>query len=331
METECAAEGRRRSTLASMRDVTGVALCGHDGSTRGDGPLLRRPLRVALIGEGIATSLTPRLHMAEAGEHGIPYAYEIIDLAGRERQADDLAGLLAGLRDDGYRGVNVTHPHKQRVLALLDRLSPAAAHIGAVNHVSFEADGSMVGHNTDWTGFRSALVAELGGLPRATVLQLGAGGAGAATAYALLDLGVDRLLVADVDPARAAALVGAYLPLFPDREVVTVASDAVTDQLRGIDGLVHATPIGMAAHPGIAVDLAPLRAAAWVAEIVYRPLETELVQAARAAGHPVLAGGRMAVGQACDSLALFADIAPDRARMYRALLALLEAEAQLDG
>ncbi len=303
----------------------------HVGSEFGENrSVTHRPVRVALIGEGIATSLTPRLHMAEAGEHGIPYAYEIIDLFGQEH-SEDLASLLGRLRDDGYRGVNITHPHKQRVLALLDRLSPAAAHIGAVNHVSFDADGTMSGHNTDWTGFRSAVVAELAALSRSTVLQLGAGGAGAATAYALLDLGVERLLVADVDPARTAALMGAYRPLFPDRELVAVEPDAVAVALRGIDGLVHATPIGMATHPGIAVELAPLRAGAWVAEVVYRPLETELVQAARAAGHPVLDGGRMAVGQACDSLALFAGITPDRARMHRALLALLDAEAALTG
>ena len=293
-----------------------------------EGSVRRDLVRVALIGEGIGTSLTPSMHRAEAAEHGIPYAYEIIDLLDRDRQPEDLEALLGRLRAEGYRGANVTHPFKQRVLSLLDRLSPAAAHIGAVNHVSFEADGSVVGHNTDWTGFRAGFLAELGANSRATVLQLGTGGAGAATAYALLDLGVQRLLLADQDPTRAASLAERYRPLFPGREIVVAPPDEVSARLARADGLVHATPVGMATHPGISGRSGPAAPGGLGRRGRLSPAADRAGGAARAAGHPVLDGGRMAVGQACDSLALFAGIVPDRDRMRRTFLALLRAEAQ---
>jgi shikimate dehydrogenase len=112
-------------------------------------------------------------------------------------------------------------------------------------------------------------------------VQFGAGGAGAATAYAALSMGVGRLALCDVDRARAEELASTYAPLFPGQEVVAAGPAALDSELGAVDGVVHATPTGMKEHPGLPFDVTRLAAGAWVADIVYRPIETELLRTAR--------------------------------------------------
>jgi shikimate dehydrogenase len=289
------------------------------------------PFRVALLGEGVGASLTPAMHEREGRLLGLDYRYDVVDVAGATTTDTDLARLLVDLRRQGYRGLNVTHPFKQRVIAQLDQLDDDAARLGAVNLVRFTEAGST-GHNTDWTGFRSSLRSALGeplegGL--ATVLQVGAGGAGAATAYALLDLGTRTLGVHDVDGERALALVERCAALFPAATVRVASAD---DALRAsADGVVHATPVGMDHHPGLPFDPERLRAGAWLAEVVYRPVLTELVVRARASGRRVVDGSGMAAGQAVDSLRLLTGREPDAARVRAHLVELLAAEAAPSG
>ena len=134
-------------------------------------------------------------------------------------------------------------------------------------------------------------------------MQIGCGGAGAATAYALLSCGTARLDLSDVDDARAEDLAARMRALFPAQTVATVAARRAARGDRARDtGVVHATPMGMLHHPGVAFDLDLLQHGAWVSDVVYRPLETELIRQAAERGHPVLDGGRMAVGQAYASL-----------------------------
>jgi shikimate dehydrogenase len=265
---------------------------------------------IGLIGSGIGTSLSPPLHEGEAEELGLRYHYRILDLDDVGIPATAVGDLVAAARLAGYDGLNVTHPVKQLVLDQLDELSPDAAAVGAVNTITFTQD-RLVGHNTDLTGFSRALTT---GLPEAaldTVVLLGAGGAGAAVGHALLALGTTTLRVVDVDQARAADLVAR----FGSRAVVGRLGDPGV--LDGADGLVHATPTGMEGHPGLPLPAALLRPDLWVADIVYRPLETELLRAARARGCRVLDGGRMVVFQAADSFRLFTGREPDPARMLR--------------
>lgn len=264
---------------------------------------------VGLIGTGIGTSLSPALHEREADALGVRYLYRILDL-------DDIhlpvADLLAATRHAGYDGLNVTHPAKQLVLAHLDELSADAAAIGAVNTVVL-TDGRAVGHNTDLTGFAGGM---RNGLPDAvldTVVLLGAGGAGAAVAHALLGLGAGTIRVFDVDQRRAAALVTSLSTRFGAGSATV--GDGLADALRTADGLAHATPTGMTGHPGLPVPPAALRPDLWVADIVYRPLDTELLTAARERGCRVLDGGRMAVFQAADAFRIITGHEPDPARM----------------
>ncbi len=256
---------------------------------------------VGLIGAGIDASLSPALHEAEAAALGLDYEYRLLEIDGAE-----LGALLDAARADGFSGVNVTHPCKQDVVALLDELSPEAAALDAVNTVVFE-DGRTVGHNTDASGFAESFRRGLPGAALGKVVVLGAGGAGSAVAHAALRLGVRDLVVVDVDSTRAAALA----------HRLDGARAGALDCVRDADGLIHATPTGMAAHPGLPLPEALLRPDLWVAEVVYRPLETELLRTARDHGCRTLDGGGMAVMQAAGAFELFTGVEPDRERMLR--------------
>ncbi|WP_086849685.1 shikimate dehydrogenase [Amycolatopsis kentuckyensis] len=273
---------------------------------------------IGLVGTGIGPSASPALHEREADELGLRYVYRLLDLDVLRRPVAD---VLAAARLAGFDGLNVTHPAKQAVLPHLDELSPEAEALGAVNTVVFHR-GRAVGHNTDATGFASSLRRGLPDVRMDDVVLLGAGGAGAAVAHALVSLGTGRLTVHDVDSDRSAHLVEALERRFgPGR--------AETGDLTAIhraDGLVHATPTGMAAHPGSPVPAELLHPRLWVADIVYRPLETALLAAARARGCRVLNGGGMVVLQAAESFRLFTGAEPDPARMLRHFDAL-EGEA----
>ena len=272
---------------------------------------------VGLLGAGIGGSLTPGLHEAEADRLGLSYTYRVIDLDAVGQPAGRSAALVRNAADLGYDGLNVTHPSKQLVQAGLDDLSPDARILGAVNTITFH-DGKAVGHNTDHIGFIGGFRA---GLPTAAtnlVVQIGAGGAGAAVAYGLLRAGAKQLVIADIEPARAESLAGRLAPHFPDSEVSVSRTDSVALSLLTADGLVNTTPIGMSGHPGLPVDPRLIHSRLWVADVIYRPLETQLIKAARDRGCEVLDGGRMVVGQAVAAFELFTGIQPDAGRMLAA-------------
>ncbi|MGK3207046.1 shikimate dehydrogenase [Amycolatopsis sp. MEPSY49] len=273
---------------------------------------------IGLVGTGIGPSASPALHEREADELGLRYVYRLLDLDALRRPVAD---VLAAARLAGFDGLNVTHPAKQLVVAHLDELSPEAAALGAVNTVVFEG-GRAIGHNTDATGFARSLTRGLPDVRMDEVVLLGAGGAGAAVAHALLSLGTGRLTVHDVDGERGTKLVEALKRRFGANRAQTGGLDAV----HRADGLVHATPTGMAAHPGSPLPAEYLRPELWVADIVYRPLETALLAEARARGCRVLHGGGMVVLQAAESFRLFTGVEPDPARMLRHFDAL-EGEA----
>ena len=190
----------------------------------------------------------------------------------------------------------------------LDALSDDAAALEAVNTVVFE-DGRATGHNTDTTGFAENFARGLPDAELERVVLLGAGGAGTAVAYAALRLGVRQLTIVDVDARQAEACVRR---LDSDR-----ATPGTLDSLEEADGLIHATPTGMEGHPGLPLDDELLHPGLWVAEVVYRPLETQLLQRAREIGCRTLDGGGMAVFQAAESFELFTGLQPDRERMLR--------------
>ena len=266
---------------------------------------------LGLIGAGIGRSLAPALHEEEARHHGLRVHYQLIDLEGARGPVPSLPDLVAALRVFGFRGVNVTHPFKQAILQLLDGLSHEAAAIGAVNTVVRDGD-RLVGYNTDATGWSWGFARSLPGAKLGRVALLGAGGAGAACAHAVLELGAREVVVVDRAPARAQALAARLNEHTPGNRA---HAGELASALSGATGLIHATPTGMAGNPGMPLPESLLAPGMWVSEVVYRPLETPLVKAARARGCIVVDGGHMNVGQALGAFKLFTGLEPDAGRM----------------
>lgn len=265
-----------------------------------------------LIGAGIQASRTPALHEHEGDAQGIRYLYRLIDLDQLGVTSAALPELLDAAQRLGFTGLNITFPCKQAIIPLLDELSPEARGIGAVNTVVFE-NGKRVGHNTDCLGFAEGFRRGLPGVARERVVQMGAGGAGAAVAHALLQEGVRQLTIFDVEPARAAELAASLNASFGAGRAQAGAD--LPSAMAEAQGLVNTTPVGMAKLPGLPLPAELLHADLWVAEIIYFPLETELLRAARALGCQTLDGSKMAVFQAVKAFELFTGRAADAERM----------------
>ena len=286
------------------------------------------PYLVGLVGQGVGPSLTPALHMAEGRAHGLDYVYRTIDLNAVGVAPEQIGEVLNWARTLGYNALNVTHPCKMLVIPHLDELDEGAAALGAVNTVVF-GDDKIVGHNTDAPGFAMGFAEGLPDADTTNVVLLGAGGAGAAVGHALLDLGVEHLAVVDIEVDRAAGLARDLAARHPHARVDASAFDKLSVLLPGSDGVVHCTPTGMADHPGIPFDAALLHPRLWVADIVYRPLNTALLTAARQAGCRTLDGGHMAVHQATTAFELITGITPDVERMSRHFRSLAAEPAPL--
>lgn len=272
----------------------------------------QRTYLTGLIGRGIRPSRSPEMHEREAASLGMPLVYRRIDFD--ELAWDDarLADALHAARHIGFDGVNVTHPFKQRVLPLLDSVSPDAAALGAVNTVVFRG-GAKRGFNTDWTGFRASLESGLPGIKLGEVALIGCGGAGSAVAYALMSMGVRRLRVFDSSAATAGAMAARIGAHFPQQRIVVAPDPAAA--LAAADGVVQTSPIGTTAHPGLPFPASLLHEGLWVSDVVYFPIETEFLRAARHIGCATLSGGGMAVHQAADAFRLMTGVEPSVGRM----------------
>ncbi|MCW1930924.1 shikimate dehydrogenase [Pararhodobacter zhoushanensis] len=267
-------------------------------------------LRAALIGAGIGASRTPRMHVEEGRALGLDYGYDLIDAD--QLMTRDIAALLDQAQADGLAGVNVTFPFKRAALDHVDSIAPSALAVGATNTVVFGPDG-RVAHNTDYAGFAEGFRRDIGTQAQGCALLLGAGGAGGAVANALLDSGVRLLFVQDVDTAAAEALVTSITARLGAGRVRLAGDLRVA--AAAADGIVNATPVGMAKLPGTPLDMALVEPRHWVADIVYFPLETAFLQQARAKGCHGIDGSGMAVFQAVLAFELFTGRKPDPARM----------------
>ena len=254
-------------------------------------------IRAFVVGHPIAHSRSPLIHGHWLAEHGIDGRYERIDVA-----PEAFPGFLAGLRANGFAGGNVTIPHKEAAFGLVESLTPRAEKIGAVNTLFFDGSERLCGDNTDAPGFVAHLDQSLGlswtERGAGTALVLGAGGAARAIIVGLLERGLSRIRVANRTPARAEALVA----LDPAR-VEAVAWHDLPDALARTGLLVNTTALGMIGHPPLDLDLLPLPEDAAVADIVYAPLETPFLAAARARGLPAVDGLGMLLHQAVPGFA----------------------------
>jgi shikimate dehydrogenase len=269
--------------------------------------LLSGKARLAgVMGWPVGHSLSPRLHGHWLARHGIDGAYVPLPV-----RPEDVELAFRALPRLGFLGWNVTVPHKEAAFRLVDEHDPAAARMGAVNTVLVQADGRLLGRNTDGLGFLAHLRATAPGWDPAAgpVVLLGTGGAARGVGVALLEAGVPALRLANRTPERALALAQELAPLGRPVEVVPWA-ERDTTLLEGAALLVNCTSLGMAGQPPLELSLSMLPCAAVVADLVYVPLETGLLAAARARGHVVVDGLGMLLHQAVPGFAHWGGVTP---------------------
>jgi len=276
---------------------------------------MKQHMVVGLIGANIQKSLSPALFEDACAAVGVRGHYHLLDL--EQLPGRSLGDLMHAARAAGFKGVNVTYPCKEAVLSMLDDVSFEARQIGAVNTVSIAPDGKTNGYNTDRIGFRRAFEEELGAASvcNKVAALVGAGGAGRAVAFALFDLGVQTLLVSDKSAEKAQGLVQSLTGEFgAGRARVEIEPAAALSKAAGV---VNATPVGMLGMPGNPVPVTAITDRHWVADVIYTPLETELIRTARTKGASVMGGAGMCVHQAAETFKVFTGLSADVGRMQR--------------
>ena len=272
-------------------------------------------LKLGLIGTGIGRSRAPELHRLAGRICGIELGYELIDLA--SAPADAFDATLEACRAQGYRGVNVTHPYKERALAQVHVDSDSVRRLGAVNTVLFgDKDRPMRGFNTDYTGFMKAFAARFPGAPPGRVAIIGAGGVGRAIAFGLVALGARAIRLFDEDAQRCARLAES---LRENAFVDVIVCERIEQASAGADGLVNATPVGMHKYPGTPLPGELIGAQSWAFDAVYTPAETRFLRDARSAGLEVLGGYELFFHQGVDAFGLFTGVDPDEQKLRDAL------------
>ena len=274
-----------------------------------------RRFLTGLIGAPIAHSASPAMHERAAEALGGHCHYQLIEVAGAGRE--ELRQLLDGVRRLGFAGVNVTFPYKEAVVSLLDELSPGARAVGAVNTVVVR-DGRLIGYNTDATGFGRAITELVGDPVQSRVAVIGAGGVGKAIALALAETGVGEIRIFDTDRAKARQLAAQLKSHGEARP-----ADSVEDAMRGVTGVVNGSPVGMLPNRGTPVPDALLHKGVWVADAVYTPLWTPLLNAAKAKGAEVMTGRELAIYQAADAFELYTGLKPSAVEMGNAFDAVM--------
>ncbi len=285
--------------------------------------MTKRRVLLGLIGANIMESLAPALYADALAAAELDGDYHLMDVDRLPERR--LAALLGAVKSAGFTGINVTFPFKRDILTLLDAVDSKAAQIGAVNTVTIAPDGNTAGFNTDCVGFRRSFEE---GIRRdsamgATVVLIGAGGAGRAVAHAFMEMGAAALVVHDCDDERAVGLVTELASQYGTSRC-RLADDLERD-IALADGVVNATPVGMRGFPGNPVPICALTANHWAVDIIYTPIETAFITAAAARGCRVLTGGAMCVHQAAEAFLRFTGVTVDILRLHRTFAAALAA------
>ena len=263
-------------------------------------------IQLGLIGEGISKSSAPRLHEFLGMLHGLPVSYVRID--SKERPDFDFTEVLKSCGDNGFRGVNVTHPFKERVRSLIDVPDSDVARIGAINTVVFDSDPPR-GFNTDYSGFYGAFRHRFGDSAPGKVLIVGTGGVGKAMAFSLARLGARGIWLYDIDAGRADRLFKTLSDAGIDAAVV--AADDFNSAVREADGLINGTPIGMWTNPGNPFPTEAIGGQCWAFDAVYTPVKTEFLKAAQAKSLDVMSGYDLFLFQGFDAFEIFTGISVD--------------------
>lgn len=270
-------------------------------------------LKLGLIGDNIDRSQSPRLHRICGQLAGIDITYERLIPHAMGMSFEE---VFAKAQSEGFHGINVTYPYKERVCQLVSVTDPVVRAMGAVNTVLFSR-GDCKGFNTDYSGFARACSDARDTAP-GVVCLIGAGGVGKAVAFALLGLKADRIICVDRDPAKAEALAVSLRAAGTGTEIRV--SDSAEEAALTADGIINCTPLGMDGIGGTPLPISAMEQAVWAFDAVYTPVETQFLQDASRAGLTVISGYELFFAQGCDAWMLFSGHQADRAAL-RARLA----------
>lgn len=274
---------------------------------------MTRSLKLGLIGDNIDRSQSPRLHQSCGRLAGIAVTYDRLIPA---VMGLSFAEVFAKAQHDGYHGINITYPYKERLNDHVTVPDAAVRAIGAVNTVLFTLDGPQ-GFNTDYSGFLRAYRAARGNVAPQNVCLIGTGGVGKAVAFALLALEAQHITCVDLDRTKAETLAAALRAASPDTRI-SVSEDAIA-AAQSADGVINCTPLGMINIGGTPLPKSAMRHATWAFDAVYTPVETQFLQDAVASGLTVISGYELFFAQGLDAWALFAGQQADPSALRRAL------------
>lgn len=263
-------------------------------------------IKLGLLGNGIGRSRAKNLHELLGRECGLSLNYQLMDLAGHDAPVD-IARELQRCRDEGFRGVNITHPYKRE--AFIDVVTGAGFPKGltSVNTVVFDEDANIA-INTDYSGFCRGYQNQFGHDAAGKVLMLGTGGVGLAIAFGLMHHGATELVLRDKNPAAAQSL----LDQLQDTGLsVRLSGDDLIAEMQAADGLINATPIGMFQYPGSAFPEAGFANQRWAFDAVYTPENTQFLQQCRQRGIETLSGFKLFLYQGLDAFELFTGVSMD--------------------
>ncbi len=280
-------------------------------------PINGKTQLIGLIGWPVSHSFSPAMHNAAAQALGLNWAYVPLPVA-----PENLATAVSGLSALGFRGVNVTVPHKQAVMPLLDELEPGAQAIGAVNTIVVAENGRLTGHNTDWSGFLADLQAHDIAVTGRDCLLLGAGGSARAVAYGLSQSGA-RVHILARRPEQAEQLIADLRPFLRQNQLTSHPLSQLAQITPALTAplIINSTPLGMTPRESSTPwpDDLPFPEQAIIYDLVYNPRQTRFMQQAEAAGCRAINGLGMLVQQGAAAFTLWTGAEPDTAVMAAAI------------
>ncbi|MBR9884062.1 MAG: shikimate dehydrogenase [Oceanospirillales bacterium] len=262
-------------------------------------------IKLGLIGRSIAKSSSPALHELLGELNGLQIHYQLHEP--RDSSPSAFIDTLQQLRDEGYRGCNVTYPFKQVALAHASITRADAQLVGSTNTLLLK-DGVMAA-NTDYTGFIRGYRSRFGETPAGKVLLLGAGGVGRAVAFGLFEVGATEVIVFDLNADNARSLADAINSEGFTASVAT--ADSLADAARSTQGLVNCTPVGHYKTPGIPLPASLFGGQEWAFDAVYTPLDTEFLTEAHRHGLALMSGFDLFIYQGIDAFEIFTDVKVD--------------------
>jgi len=271
-------------------------------------------VRLGLIGDNISRSQSPRLHRLAGKLCGLDVTYDRL-IPGDMGLSFD--AVFEHCAREGYRGINITYPYKEKAIAKARIDDPLVRAIGAVNTVLFEPDGPK-GFNTDYSGFVAGYREVFCETAPGPVCMVGAGGGGKAIAFGLVALGIEELRVVERDIPKAQGLARSLRAARPGLRVAVTGSTA--EAVAGAHGLVNSTPVGMVGHDGTPIDTNLMRGAAWAFDAVYTPVDTQFLRDAEAAGLKVMSGYRLFFHQGVEAFRLFCGLEVDQSALRSGLM-----------